>query len=107
MLAEILRMETTSTYYTRRAREERANAVEAASAEARTAHLEMAFRLVKAATQPSIWSQWYRPLSGVPRGHNDNAVTEMSAALRDAFPVQSADDFQQLLDAVDRTTGRS
>jgi hypothetical protein len=90
-------METASTYYTRRAREERASAIEAASAEARTAHLEIAFRLVKVATEPAhLFSQ--------PRGHNDNGVDGLSAPLRRAFPLPKSDDFRHLLDAVDRKT---
>ena len=93
-------METASTYYTRRAREERTNALDAASAEARTAHLEMAFRLVKVATEPAhLFSQ--------PRGHNDNAVHGLSSPLRRAFPLPKSDDFQHLLDAVDRKTRRA
>ena len=88
-------METASTYYTRRACQERASAFEAVSAEARTAHLEMAFRLVTVATRPPMW--------GPQDGHNDNAVEEIGETLRDAFPVTPADDFQHLLDAVDQT----
>ena len=87
-------METASTYYTRRAREERTCALEAASAEARTAHIEMAFRLVTVATKPAQRT--------AQAGHNDNAVYEVGEALRDAFPVTATDEFQQLLDAVDR-----
>ena len=89
-------METASTYYTRRARQERASAVDAVSAEARTAHLEMAFRLVTVATKPALW--------GGVTGQNDNAIDEVGEALRDAFPVTPNDDFQQLLDAVDKTS---
>ena len=89
-------METASTYYTRRACQERASASEAISAEARTAHLEMAFRLVTVATKPALW--------GPQNGHNDNAVEEIGETLRDAFPVTPTEDFQHLLDAVDQTT---
>ena len=87
-------METASTYFTRRAREERTSALDAASAEARTAHLEMAFRLVKVATEP-------RPLFTQSRDLNDN---ELSAPLRSAFPLRSSDEFQHLLDVLDRKT---
>ena len=90
-------METASTYYTRRAREERTSALDASSAEARTAHLEMAFRLVKVATEPAH-------LFSEARGHNDNAIEGLSAPLRRAFPLPKPDDFQHLLDAVDRKT---
>ena len=96
MLAEIRRMETASTYFTRRAREERTSALDAASAEARTAHLEMALRLVKVATEP-------RPLFAEARDLNDN---ELSAPLRSAFPLRQSNDFQHLLDALDRKTAR-
>ena len=88
-------METASTYYTRRAREERASALEAASAEARAAHLEIAFRLVRVATERE------HPFSQ-PRGHNDNAVDGVSGPLRRAFPLPKSDRFQHLLDAVDQ-----
>ena len=90
-------METASTYFTRRARQERTSALEAASAEARTAHLEMAFRLVKVATEPA------RSFSE-QRGHNDNVVDGLGAPLRRAFPLPTSDDFQHLLDAADRKT---
>ena len=89
-------METASTYYTRRACQERANALEAVSAEARTAHLEMAFRLVTVATKQALW--------GPQTGHNDNAIDEVGEALRDAYPLPEADEFQQLLEAVDKTS---
>jgi hypothetical protein len=95
-------METASTYFTRRARQERTSALEAASAEARTAHLEMAFRLVTIATQPALWGQ----NAATPNGHNDNAH-KTGDALREAFPLPAADDFQHLLNAVDRTTDQS
>ena len=89
-------METASTYYTRRAREERASALDAASAEARTAHLEIAFRLVRVATERE------HPFSQ-PRGHNDNAVAGVSGPLRCAFPLPRSDEFQHLLEAVDQS----
>lgn len=92
-------METASTYFTRRAQQERASALAAASAEARTAHLEMAFRLVTVATQPALWDQDL----GTPNGHNDNA-RETGDALREAFPLPTTDDLQELLNAVDLKT---
>lgn len=49
-------METASTYYARRAQQERESAERAASAQARRAHLELAFRLVNFATDPVPWS---------------------------------------------------
>jgi hypothetical protein len=91
-------METASTYYTRRARQERASAVDAVSAQARTAHLEMAFRLVTIATKPALW--------GPQTGHNDNALDDMGETLRDVFPATPTDEFQHLLDAVDQTSDR-
>lgn len=90
-------METASTYFTRRAREERTSAIDAASAEARTAHLEMALRLVKVATDPP--TAFGR--IGTLRGHNDNARDELGHSLRSAFPLLKSHDFQELLDAVD------
>ena len=93
-MAEDSGMETPSTYFTRRARQERTSAVEADSAEARSAHLELAFRLVKVATEPALFGGWRE----FPHGHNDNVAGPLHAA----FPVPADDDFRQLLEAVDR-----
>ncbi|WP_308515670.1 hypothetical protein [Sphingomonas flavescens] len=90
-------METASTYFTRRAREERTSALDAASSEARTAHLEMALRLVKVATEPANGLREINALYG----HNDNARDDLGHSLRSAFPVVRSDEFQELLDAVD------
>lgn len=87
-------METASTYFTRRAGEERRCAVDASSAAARSAHLEMAVRLVRAAVQPS-WTE----LSSSE--HEASLVKGVDSALRDAFPLPAAAAFQHLLAAVD------
>lgn len=92
-------METPSTYFTRRAREERANAVDADSAEARSAHLNLAVRMVNAATGPAMWSAWYdnNPMESAP----DRMMTNLANPLRQAFAVPMDNEFQQLLDAID------
>jgi hypothetical protein len=85
-------MEAATAYFTRRAREERTSAASAASAEARSAHLELALRLVKVATEPA------RP---APHG-NDNSHGEVGGALDDAFPLPPSDAFEDLLQAIDQ-----
>lgn len=101
-------METTSTYFTRRAREERTSAVDAVCAAARSAHLELALRFIKAATQPALWSRW-SSAQRVPlaRAQNDDAAHDVASALRGAFPLPETGAFQHLLIAVDRSTERS
>ena len=92
-------METASTYFTRRAGQERANAADAGSAEARKAHLELAFRLVKVATQPALWA-W-------PSNADAHKAAALAGDIRDvlagAFPVLSSATFGPLLEALDRT----
>jgi len=105
MLAQSRLVETASTYFTRRAGQERANAANAASPGARRAHLELAFRLVRIATEPALWRAWAAQL---PRG--DVARREMAAGrsqvaktLDGAFPLSPSGAFERLLDAVDET----
>ena len=86
-------METASIYFTRRARQERTTAADARSPEARTAHLELAFRLVRVATTRA-------EAVGQDQERQDQ-VDDVRSALADAFPIQSAADFEHLLDAVD------
>jgi hypothetical protein len=85
-------MEAAIAYFTRRARQERTSAASASSAEARSAHLELAFRLVKVATEPT------------PRAlhQNDNCLDEVGGALDDAFPLPRSDAFEDLLEAIDQ-----
>jgi hypothetical protein len=99
-------VETASTYFTRRARQERANAVAAASAEARKAHLELAFRLVRVATAPAAWasSEYWSVEVGVVCNLAAGGQTDMSDALTSAFPLPRADGFERLLEAADTTT---
>lgn len=99
-------METASTYFTRRARQERANAAEANSAEARKAHIELALRLVRVATERSLWSQWTRSLPGGTAAQHQTSVAtgDLGNALADAFPLPPSGAFRPLLDAVDEST---
>jgi hypothetical protein len=96
-------VETTSAYFTRRARQERAKAARAGSAEARKAHLELALRLVKMATGPALWA-WPEYLSrggAVSADHAAAALTGMGQALAGAFPLSRSGGFEHLLRAVD------
>jgi hypothetical protein len=91
MLEHTFGMEAAIAYFTRRARQERTRAASAASAEARSAHLELALRLVKVATQAA---------PPAPH-HNDNCLDEVAGALDDAFPVPPSSEFDELLNAID------
>jgi hypothetical protein len=97
-------MDTASTYFTRRARQERTKATEAASAEARSAHLELALRLVSVATQPALWSGWS---ASVPDDRDaahrpaTEGTSDLGNALASAFPLPARGTFEDLLKAVD------
>ena len=92
-------METVTLYFTRRAREERTNAADASSAEARTAHMELALRLVRVATESMDRMDAGKQLH--------SHVEDVSGALGGAFPLQSADCFDHLLRAVNEISGLS
>jgi hypothetical protein len=96
-------METACTYFTRRALQERSKASHAGSAEARKAHLELALRLVRVATDPAL-SPVPEQRSG--RGPVDERPTaaclkDVGNALAGAFPLRPSSSFEQLLEAVD------
>lgn len=93
-------VETTSAYFTRRARQERAIAADARSAQARKAHLELALRLVRVATEPALWA-WPEELSGSGAAASTVAGAGLDDALVNAFPLPSSDSFEQLLATVD------
>lgn len=101
------RVETDGTYFTRRARQERGRAAYAASAEARTAHLEMAFRLVRIATDPALWSWPERTIEKGSAAQTQTAagVRDMVDALSGAFPLPRSGSFEHLLRAVDEIDG--
>ena len=95
-------METPRTYFTRRAGQERANAADAGSAEARKAHLELAFRLVRVATEPALWD-WSGSdpaAPGLPQHHRPDGLGK---ALAKAFPLPASGRFEHLLQALDST----
>ena len=86
----------TANYFTKRARQERTNAVRATSAEARTAHLELAVRLVRVATQPVVAITW-------PAGPRlDEIAFNFIRVLHLAFPTPKDDAFEQLLASLGR-----
>lgn len=88
-------METASSYFTRRARQERAEAANSASAEARKAHLELALRLVRAAIEPALWV-WSG--SAVADHQTKDGVADIGNALADAFPLPPSGTFESLLE---------
>ena len=98
-------METASTYFTRRAGQERANAANAASPGARKAHLELAFRLVRIATEPGLWRAWAGQLPGgrAARPEIAEGKSQVASTLAGAFPLAPTGAFERLLDAVDET----
>src|SRR3954470_10797842 len=96
-------VETASSYFTRRARQERTKVFDAGSAEARKAHLELALRLVRVVTEPALWA-WPEYSSGRDAlAHDQKAVSlmEMGDALAGAFPLPPSGSFKHLLEAVD------
>ena len=98
-------VETARTYFTRRAREERANAADAGSPEARKAHLELAFRLVRVATEPAGWT-WPEQLLGAGAFAHHDTRDDLCNTLAGAFPLPPADSFEHLLEAVNTTEWR-
>jgi hypothetical protein len=99
-------METASTYFTRRARQERASAAAAASAEARKVHLELALRLVRVATEAALWRTWSESSHGGAITPHDRAANLIKTAngLAGAFPLPGTEGFERLLEAVDEQT---
>ena len=85
-------METVSTYFTRRAGEERANAAAADSPDARRAHLELAVRLVRVATEPALGNAW-----------SGEAAIPLGKVLAVAFPLPDRGSFEALLEAISET----
>ena len=100
MLAQVRPVETSSTYFTRRARQERAKAANAASAEARKSHLELALRLVKVAIGPALWV-WSE--SAAAHHQTADSVAEIGNVLADAFPLPPSGPFENLLEPVGTT----
>lgn len=96
-------MEAAIAYFTRRARQERASAAEAESAEARSAHLELAYRLVRLATEPSLWGGWSEKAGVAANDLHQDILNDVAVALDDAFPLPRAGAFEELLEAVDKT----
>jgi len=101
-------MENTSTYFARRAGQERIRAAEAASAEARKAHIELAFRLVSLATDPVSWSASLNGLDAThSSAHRQTAVSrcQVGKVLVDAFALPASGAFANLLEAIDESAG--
>ena len=95
-------MENPSTYFTRRAGQERARAAEATSAEARRAHIEMAFRLVSLATDPVSWRASLDGLNAPPAARRSVVSrSEVGKVLVDAFALPVSGAFANLLEAID------
>jgi hypothetical protein len=97
--------EPTTTYFTRRARQERAQAAETASPEARKAHLELAFRYVRVATESRLCDPLFADLSLVREAsHRRSAAVggNLGQAMGHAFSLPQSGVFADLLDAIDR-----
>ena len=105
MFAHVRRVESASTYFTRRAGQERANAAAATSPDTRRAHLELAVRLVKVATEPALWGAWTGNLLGrsASRQQADDGPSTVGKSLSGAFPLRLGGKFQGLLKALDET----
>ena len=100
-------METASTYFTRRARQERASAAAAASAEARKVHLELALRLVRVATEPALgrtWSDYSAHGAAITPYGRAADLMKTADGLTGAFPLPGTEGFEHLLAAVDEQT---
>ncbi len=95
-------METRTAYLTRRARQERTTAIEATSAEARAAHLEMAVRLARAATEPALWQEWSAQTEGPTFSQQliRRAAAKVACALAAAFPLRPIVEFECLLEQI-------
>jgi len=93
-------VETPRTYFTRRAGQERAIAAEAGSAEARKAHIELAFRLVRVATEPALWD-WSGNDPAAPARPQHHRPDGFGKALAKAFPLPASGRFEHLLQALD------
>jgi hypothetical protein len=100
MLVQVRSVETASSYFTRRARQERATAANAASSESRKAHLELALRLVKAAIEPTLWV-WSE--GAIAHHQSPDGVTDFGTVLADAFPLPLSGTFESLLESVSTT----
>ena len=93
-------METPRTYFTRRAGQEREIAAHAGSADARKAHLELAFRLVRVATEPALWD-WSGNDPAGPGLPQHDRPDGLGKALAKAFPLPASGRFEHLLQALD------
>jgi hypothetical protein len=98
-------MEEAGAYFKRRAQQERAHAEEATSAEARRAHLELAFRLVNLATDPVSWTPANDALSAdenvAPRQDVGDRQRVLATTLVTAFSLPDSGTFFDLLEAID------
>ena len=95
-------MDPSRPYFSRRAREERANAQEASSTEARKAHLELAFRYEKVAAQ--LYVGHCSSADRTPRTRRAPAAdrrAEIGRAISSAFPLPTSGAFPDLLEAID------
>jgi hypothetical protein len=95
-------MQSASTYYVMRARQERARAAGTSSAIARRAHLELAVRLVNVATAPSSWSGTHEDVSDRTSA-SQTALnrSNLSRSVASAFSLPASEAFSDLLTLID------
>jgi hypothetical protein len=103
-------MDSTPRHFSRRAQEERATAEKASSAEARRAHLELAFRYERIAVELhfGVAELQAREDSSAGSHHIGRSYgrAELARAIRSAFPLPTSGAFPDLLDAIDEAEGQ-
>jgi hypothetical protein len=69
-------------------------------------HLELALRLVRIATEPTLWRTWSECSHGSANTPQDRAADLINAAngVTGAFPLPGTEGFEHLLAAVDEQT---
>lgn len=95
-------VEPSEPYFRERARAERAIAGEAGSPDSRKAHLELAFRYVKAAEALYVSTRAQDDLSSRDQKSEPKTTqTDLEPMLRTAFPLPASGTFLDLLKGID------
>jgi hypothetical protein len=95
-------LDRTEPYYRNRARTERVTAEEASSPQARSAHLELAVRYIRAAE--ALYVSTREPIAPVEQrreAHPAIAPGALRPALRSAFPLPASGTFSDLLSLIE------
>jgi len=98
-------MESSRTYFTKRAREERAKAAKASSEKAKKAHLELACRYAAAAElyEAAASSGSDPATSDLSRSGASKIARELGQVLVSAFPLPPSGAFPDLVQAIDES----